>query len=1112
MLSIRLLGAISVTLDGQRLTIKRRKSRALLYFLAAHTQPVSRGRLLATLWADHSADTARSNLRSTLYNLRQALGAHLATEDDTVVLAGDVQVDVRDFTAFSFENLAARAAQPITSPAAQTLIQAATAALAAYRGDFLRDFDAPDTPEFEEWVARERERLRRAAIRGYAALSRVHLRLSAVNHALDTLEHALALDPFQEDLQRTLLALHYHVGDRAGVIRRYEEFRALLDDHMGVPPMAETQALYDAIVTDAPLPAPYADLMPAPAMEAVASPTSTAAPDAPAAPETESHTGPPTAPASTPPTTPPANTAISNGVGLQVPFTGRQAELETLASWQHARRLILIEGEPGRGKTSLVQHYLARMAETANPPLVLIGRARQLESGMPYQPIIEALRSLSRTPAWAERRAHLQLAPIWQNELARLVPELLPNRAWESRQSTGGSTPESDASRLWEGVYRLLVELAQAGPSGSSGPVVLFIDDLHWADTASLGLVGYLTRRMASDEPTLHMIAATQPPRPRSDCATLIQALTREELLHQLALPPLSQEDVVALARQISPHYAHPLGNWLYRSSEGSPFVLLHLLRHAREIDLLDADGTVDIHRLPSVPVVPQTVYTLVQNRLESLSESARRVLDAAVAVGREFEFEVVARASALSDMAALDALDELRRQRLIKNVGGERFAFDHTLTREVAYREVGELRHRLLHRRVAAALESLYPDQLDEIAGLLVHHYSEGNLPDQAYAYARRAGRRAAEVSAWQPASEAYRQALRLLPSSTAPQEHLELLTALGRAYLHLGEMQKATTTLHQAVEKARALQATATLRAALQALAEALINQGQYAEVVDLAQSLADSEDSEAHDDAMRFTIDFMWATGLSVGGSDLETAAERMVAAEARIGDANDAISQIRLAQIAFEMGSIDAQQGRLEAAIARYRRTIELTQSLESEDMVRWHILARNNLAYHLHLLGDPQQLAAAQEHAETGYALAREHGFLNMNGYLLSTLGEIAMAQDDLARAEHYFNTGLRTARQLTQPERIAGITANLGRVALARSQTDAAREHFQTALEIADSVPNRYLMAQIRLWLAPLVDKAAARELLASARAIIDQAGYTRLHEQAQALAAEITS
>lgn len=1183
MLSIHLLGATEVQLGDTRLSINRRKSRALLYYVAAHAEPVSRSRLLALLWPDHTAQSARSNLRSTLYNLRQAMGDFLVTATNTVGLAGDgapeIAVDVRAFGA-----LATAAHPPSRSGAGPAAAYQTTARqmpslplaqltelLALYRGEFLADFDPPDIPEFEEWVLLERERLRRLAIRGYEMLCRAYTEQQQFDAALAAIERALALDPFQEDLQRTALVLHYGAGDRAGAIRRFDEFRHLLDADMGVPPMAETQALYDAIVTDAPLPAAYADFIAAPAQqpgegsllvrgvrtETEPRPFEAKTP-APAHPETAhtetthpetAHTEPtqaestqsqstqpqPTQPQSTqagPPVTDasvsqPGSSAASFGPqprsrtalngGLRVPFIGRTEELDRLAEWLPDHRLIWVEGEPGLGKTSLIEQFLAERL-TGNP-LILTGRARELESRMPYQPVLEALRTLQREPDWPVLRSGMQLASLWQGEIARLVPELCPASAWENRTVDAAMPQDVDASRLWESVYQWLAALAQARP------VVLFLDDLHWADPATLGMLGYLTRRMAGESAPVMFFAAGHPAATRAPAATLIQSLVREELIHRLTLAPLSAAEVTALARELSPFYGHPFGHWLYRSSEGSPFILVHLLRHAQETGLLSDDGTVDIHRLPSEPVVPQTVYTLIQSRLENLSESARRVLDAAVAVGREFDYEIAARASALSDTAALDALDELRRHRMIQNVDGERFAFDHTLTREVAYREVGEMRHRLLHRRVAAALESLYADRLDEFAGLLAHHYSEGNVPAQAYPFAVRAAQRAAAVAAWQPAIGFYQQALELMPAETAARERIGLLTDLGKAQLHAGEMQEATEVLHRAVDDSRAIRAAVVLREALQALAEALLNQARYQDVIDLAESIAAfiaeaSDEQDTHeateqggeaepgldDPHLHFTVEFMWAAGLSVGGIDLATAAEHLRAAESRLLEASDTLSQVRLAQIAFELGSIDAQQGRLTDAVARYRRALELTAPKVNEYMTRWHILACNNLAYHLHLLHDP----AAQECAHKGLELARAQGFLNMNGYLLSTLGEIALAQGNLDQAEDYFSQGLALAHRLTQPERIAGITANLGHVAVARGATEAAVRLFSQALELAQAIPNSYLTAQIRLWLARHLPPEQAQTHLDAAQNVIAAAGYGRLQAEWKALAQAI--
>src|SRR5438105_1227348 len=148
MLSIRLLGPPQQLLDGRPLSVPRRKSRALLYYLAAHSGPVTREHLLALLWPDHDRPAAQQILRTSLHGLRKALGAALLVSDDSLALAPNADVDIRRF-------------ESALTPAAD--MGTLAAALELYRGDFLADFSVPDAEAFEEWVDVERERYRRLA-------------------------------------------------------------------------------------------------------------------------------------------------------------------------------------------------------------------------------------------------------------------------------------------------------------------------------------------------------------------------------------------------------------------------------------------------------------------------------------------------------------------------------------------------------------------------------------------------------------------------------------------------------------------------------------------------------------------------------------------------------------------------------------------------------------------------------------------------------------------------------------------------------------------------------------------------------------------------------------
>jgi tetratricopeptide (TPR) repeat protein len=198
---------------------------------------------------------------------------------------------------------------------------------------------------------------------------------------------------------------------------------------------------------------------------------------------------------------------------------------------------------------------------------------------------------------------------------------------------------------------------------------------------------------------------------------------------------------------------------------------------------------------------------------------------------------------------------------------------------------------------------------------------------------------------------------------------------------------------------------------------------------------------------------------------------------------------------LAQVNFELGNIAAQQGDLETAIARYEHACHIADEAGTQAMT-WRILSRNNQAYHRLLRGEVEVAAAIITEA---LALAEEWGALSLQPYLLSTAGEVALAQDDVTTAVTRFQQGLTLATQLGIPERIAGITANLGLAALRRGETTCAVHYLSAALAQADTLGARHLAAQIRIWLAPLLPPGEARTLLAEAQEIAEIGGRRRL-------------
>ncbi|WP_217352434.1 ATP-binding protein [Candidatus Viridilinea mediisalina] len=1087
MLTIHLFGPPRIMHGPTPVALPRRRVRALVFYLAAQSSPVSREALLQLLWPDHERTAAQQLLRTTLHAARRALGAALQG-DDLLQIDPDVAVDYRTL----MQLVAADA------PAEAGL----ATALAEARGSLLADFALSDAEPFSLWLDSEREHAQMLLIRAAARLAQLAAARHDYRAAQHALERALQLDPLQEDLQREAMRFHYRAGDRVGAIRRYEQLRDLLDAELGLPPMPETQALYDALITDAlPPPSPAAHgrtedefidaeegkgtqktLLPSPlshhAGEGAGGEGQLGSSNAPFLKE-----GKGTQKTLLPF---PLSRHAGEGAGgegqlgssnapFSIPFAGRSAELARIEQALAQGQLVLIEGEAGIGKTRLARELLLRAEATG--ALILVGTGRELEQNLPYQGLITALRGLAAAPTWPPLRQALPLEALWLHEAARLVPELAPSGP------TSTATPQAEEARLWEGVARLLLALS------TKAPLYLLLDDAHWADASSLGLLAYLLRR-APGAP-LHLLLTARPLDPRGPLATLATSLTREGRIERVALQRLAPAATESLARSVCPHNPAPLAAWLQHNAEGNPYIMSELLNYAREQHLLNADGQLQLPADAPL-VVPHTVYSLIEARLVRLSDAARRILDAGVAVGRNFAFALVAHTAACAEEVALDALDELQAARLIVAQPDGCYSFDHSLTMEVAYRQMGQPRYQALQRRVAESLERLHHNDLDAVAGLIATHLAAGGAHERAASYALRAGQRAAAVAAWAEAVGFYQQALRGAPAA----QRFELLLALGTALHQQGASQQAVERLHEALQVARSPNESNRARLSL---ASMLVPLARYDDVITLVREVVASGDAPERARAL-----FRWGTALSLAGVNLAEAALRLREAQ-RIIVSLPTPDPVALAQIQFELGGVAAQQGDLPRSLAAYQEALQSADSADDSNSytldgaLTWRILARNNLAYHLHLTGD---LERAEQYIKEGRALAEAQGVLGLLPYLHSTAGEIALARGEVEHAETCFQRGLRLAEQLAIPERIAGLTANLGLSASARGDAAQARGLLQSALRRADGLGTNYLAAQIHIWLAPLLPSNEAKLSLQTARSIANQGGYRRLLEE----------
>ena len=458
------------------------------------------------------------------------------------------------------------------------------------------------------------------------------------------------------------------------------------------------------------------------------------------------------------------------------PFVGRASELrrlgELLAETRHgARRVAFVAGEPGIGKTRLVTE-LARIAATRGFT-VLHGRAED-ESVVPFQPFVEALRPYAATlSADALRESLRALGP----ELAILLPELatvVPE--WGHPMQL---EPEVARYHMFESVAGFVDAIV------CDGPVLLLLDDLHWADPATLELLA----RVGRDRDRGHLlVVGTYRSTGLHPDGALARTLTRlaSGLDLGLDLYGLDQDDVEAFIQDLTTGASRrDLAHRLQSQTGGNPFFLVETVRH-----LAEPDGSIggDVGLLIDVGV-PATVRGVLALRFGDLSRRCAQVLDVAAVIGRRFDLELVAELVGHTEAEVMDALDEAMTESIVEEEPGAVgwYRFRHAITREAIVDALSVNRVLRLHRAVGEAIESRSVDERAVRISDLARHFTAaaplGSAErEKAVDYSVRAGDRAMQSLAFEDAVEHYRSAQTTLGGLTRGDDEVECRILLRR------------------------------------------------------------------------------------------------------------------------------------------------------------------------------------------------------------------------------------------------------------------------------------------------------------------------------------------
>jgi DNA-binding CsgD family transcriptional regulator len=481
-------------------------------------------------------------------------------------------------------------------------------------------------------------------------------------------------------------------------------------------------------------------------------------------------------------------------------FVGRQRELAELkAALDRALsgqgQLVMLVGEPGIGKTRTAQE-LAALAEERGAQ-VLWGRCYEEQGAPPYWPWVQPIRAYVQQ-ASAEQLA-AEMGP-GAADIAEIVPEL--REKLPDLETPPGLDPEPARFRLFDSITTFLKNASQ------SQPMMLVLDDLHWADKPSLLLLQFLARQLAgSPLLVLGCYRDVELSRQHSLSDTLAQ-LAREPVFHRQALSGLNPEDTgkyVTAAAGFQP--PQELMATIYDRTEGNPFFVTEVIRLLLETGELTS-GVVDG---PGNIRIPEGVREVIGQRLNRLSEHCSTVLTTASIIGREFDFRLLnVLSGGMSEDQLLQAVDEAVSFHLIEEAPGQidRYQFSHALIQQTLAEEVTTSRRVRLHARIAEALETLYADDADTHAAELANHFAEAEPvlgTGRLVYYSILAGERAQVAYAYEEAQSHFERALAAKEGQAMDGEMAALLFGLGRAQVSifpLHQTHEAVATLRQAFD----------------------------------------------------------------------------------------------------------------------------------------------------------------------------------------------------------------------------------------------------------------------------------------------------------------------
>jgi predicted ATPase/DNA-binding SARP family transcriptional activator len=987
-MQFQLLGPPLLRSNGRLVRLHSTKTLALLAYLVLEAEvPQSRETLATLFWGEKPEKQARHSLRQALFSIRQKLSGLAETclqlIDNSVTYCPQPDFWV-DLSEFQ---------KYAGSQELNDLQQAAN----LYRGVLLEGLILDDCPDFGEWLFFRRDALEQQAFDVIKRLSNGLFQGGDYRQAQTYARRLMEMNPLDESAHRLLMRIHAALGDFSGVRQQYQLCVEILAREIGVEPAGETSSTFRHLTTAQAI---------APQQVGTYTPK------------------------------------MASSFSPNLPFQNRHHELAALQD-QLSRAVdgmgsvIFLAGEAGIGKTSLISEFLRlnldKLSDSFIPFNVLAGRCFPLESSAPYAMWAEALSPLAN-PKWSVLLEGL--SDIWRQQIHRLVPDIKA-----STTESEGISSEENHLRLLQGILKVLIYLSRATP------LILYFDDIHWADQPSLTLLHYVIRQMSGYSLMLLCTYRTEAVVDQPHLEQLLQQITHYSHVYKLDLEPLDQEVVDQLLAQAELNLPHSFIHRLHHHSEGNPFVLVETLRALFEAGILHHTSRKQIVGFEQINLpLPQKVQEIIWSRVMRLEENNRQVLATAAVIGFPFEFRLLKEIYDGAENELLEILEQLINRGFLAEISSSSskvvLDFSHEFIRHSIYKKLSAMQRQSIHRRVATALLAMNDAEIERLVEDIAYHFEKASEM-QAIRYLIQSAENAEKLFAYVHAADLYTRALALhhqyLPDDLVAE--FKLILAREALLDRQGQRGRQAKDIASLLALAEKIGDTSLKSQALVREAGYLAYTGQFEQARQVCEMALDlyraAQNLNGEAQALRELGFIHWKQ------NDFRAALEYNRSAldlHRRLGDiAGEASATHNLAEIHRGLGS--ARQ-----ALAMYESALNLYWAQGDQ---RAQVLTLYGMAHALYQLGQHQ---AALEAYQRSLDLTQTIGDRLMESRIYHTLANLYWASRDHQQAIESIQQAIQVSEETGYGPGIAHGLLTLSYFYAQRNDTEACRKQLNEAL------------------------------------------------------------